>query len=425
MKVSLIAFIALLGNVSAAEQASSVASLASNKKERKLNGYYPVHSPTYHYPYFSTPYPTHRPPTPYPTGRAPTERPTPNPTPYPTPHPTPFVHAPTYPEPDHNNGYHPHPDHYPDDNHHDPNPQTRQTPHPTHHPTHRQTPYPTPRPTSRPTPHPTMRPTSDPTPYPTPEPTREPSPGPSPAPSPEPSAYPSAHPSLAPSSLPSAKPSSAPSKTPSDYPSLSPAPSSLEPTQSDEPSENPTQSDKPSVGTAATIANIICDPANQNILSMACRMIRDTNLFDPLDGNSGGIKIIEIQDNVDDRALQLLEIPDDDLDKNIPYTFFAPTNAAYDSIEFFELPFEEQEDTAKYHIISGRELRYGDLGCGREYTMLNNRTSRTECRGARPIRKFQIGDGNSDNDAFIIERNKDARNGIIHLVDGILLKTHD
>jgi len=152
-------------------------------------------------------------------------------------------------------------------------------------------------------------------------------------------------------------------------------------------------------------------------------MIRDTNLFDPLDGNSGGIKIIEIQDNVDDRALQLLEIPD--VDKNIPYTFFAPTNAAYDSIEFFELPFEEQEDTAKYHIISGRELRYGDLGCGREYTMLNNRTSRTECRGARPIRKFQIGDGNSDNDAFIIERNKDARNGIIHLVDGILLKTHD
>mmetsp|Transcript_6771 Transcript_6771/g.14420 ORF Transcript_6771/g.14420 Transcript_6771/m.14420 type:complete len:539 (-) Transcript_6771:578-2194(-) len=246
MKVSLIAFIALLGNVSAAEQASSVASLASNKKERKLNGYYPVHSPTYHYPYFSTPYPTHRPPTPYPTGRAPTERPTPNPTPYPTPHPTPFVHAPTYPEPDHNNGYHPHPDHYPDDNHHDPNPQTRQTPHPTHHPTHRQTPYPTPRPTSRPTPHPTMRPTSDPTPYPTPEPTREPSPGPSPAPSPEPSAYPSAHPSLAPSSLPSAKPSSAPSKTPSDYPSLSPAPSSLEPTQSDEPSENPTQSEEPS-----------------------------------------------------------------------------------------------------------------------------------------------------------------------------------
>eukprot|EP00532_Pseudo-nitzschia_australis_P004635 CAMPEP_0168200892 /NCGR_PEP_ID=MMETSP0139_2-20121125/23343_1 /TAXON_ID=44445 /ORGANISM="Pseudo-nitzschia australis, Strain 10249 10 AB" /LENGTH=403 /DNA_ID=CAMNT_0008126267 /DNA_START=130 /DNA_END=1341 /DNA_ORIENTATION=+ len=370
-----------------------------NNNERELNGYADPYQQPYHEDYY---YPQPYPPPPYPDPN-PTERPTPRPTPNPTNRPTP-----------------------------------QPTPAPTGRPSPRPTPNPTPLPTFHPTFYPTHHPTLPPTQFPTPHPTNsQPSANPTQSPSVPPTANPSPHPSPQPSAIPSISPHptrTQPSEEPSDNPTQSEEPSEIptqsdepseNPTQSDEPSENPTQSDKPSVGTAATIANIICDPANQNILSMACRMIRDTNLFDPLDGNSGGIKIIEIQDNVDDRALQLLEIPDDDLDKNIPYTFFAPTNAAYDSIEFFELPFEEQEDTAKYHIISGRELRYGDLGCGREYTMLNNRTSRTECRGARPIRKFQIGDGNSDNDAFIIERNKDARNGIIHLVDGILLKTHD
>mmetsp|Transcript_12000 Transcript_12000/g.25398 ORF Transcript_12000/g.25398 Transcript_12000/m.25398 type:complete len:505 (-) Transcript_12000:588-2102(-) len=100
---------------------------------------------------------------------------------------------------------------------------------------------PTPNPSDRPTPSPTPRPTNIPTPNPTPRPTPHPTSQPTPSPTTQPSAEPTREPSAAPSPQPSAAPFNL-----SEFPSTSPAPSSPEPTYSEEPSENPTQSEEPS-----------------------------------------------------------------------------------------------------------------------------------------------------------------------------------
>eukprot|EP00537_Pseudo-nitzschia_pungens_P004736 CAMPEP_0172376806 /NCGR_PEP_ID=MMETSP1060-20121228/68575_1 /TAXON_ID=37318 /ORGANISM="Pseudo-nitzschia pungens, Strain cf. cingulata" /LENGTH=563 /DNA_ID=CAMNT_0013104469 /DNA_START=95 /DNA_END=1789 /DNA_ORIENTATION=- len=331
MKVSLVALIAFFGGVSAAGQASSAESLASNKDERKLNEYYPVHSPTHYYPehspthyyhdYYRTPYPTHARPTPYPTGRAPTPRPTPNPTPRPTPlptkhptyHPTPYptYHPTPYPT------YHPtpypipypvkHPDPYPKDPYqHNPYPYNPypynpypydpygENPHPIHpfppppdggpQRTSRPTPRPTPNPTPRPTPLPTLRPITKTPPTGAPTFTR-----PSESPSTHPTGTPSTRPSAFPSSgYPSENPTN--SEEPSENPTQSEEPSE-NPTQSEEPSENPTTtqapSDSPSVSqepsqrpsqepstpSGPTLFSVICDQNNTGVLGAFCLVV--------------------------------------------------------------------------------------------------------------------------------------------------------
>ena len=151
---------------------------------------------------------------------------------------------------------------------------------------------------------------------------------------------------------------------------------------------------------------------------MACRMIKDTDLFDILNVSGNGNLIIEIRNT--GRALQIPDV----INK---FTVFAPTNAAFESMKFdmgsfFELTDAERREIAEYHILSGREVMYGDLGCGTSYDMLNGVTSRTECRGNGGNRKYQVGARNViSNLPLIVERNMDASNGVIHLVDEVLL----
>jgi uncharacterized surface protein with fasciclin (FAS1) repeats len=89
------------------------------------------------------------------------------------------------------------------------------------------------------------------------------------------------------------------------------------------------------------------------------------------------------------------------------YTVFAPTNAAFNSIGFDVIDFILLDTNiqlnfvqyiVEFHILKGREIRYGDLGCGSKYLMLNGANSRTECRGSN--RKFQVGNGNRELDGF-------------------------
>jgi len=324
MKVSLVALIAFFGGVSAAGQASSAESLASNKDERRLNEYYPVHSPTHYYhDYYRTPYPTHARPTPYPTGRAPTPRPTPNPTPRPTPLPTrhPTYHPTPYPT------YHPtpypipypvkHPDPYPKDPYpHDPYPHDPygKDPHPIH-------PYPPPpdggpQRTSRPTPRPTPNPTPRPTPLPTLQPTTKTPPTGAPIftrPSESPTTRPSGTPSTRPSAFPSGYPSENPtnSEEPSENPTTSEEPSE-NPTQSEEPSENPTTSqepsDSPSVSqepsisvptpSGPTLFSVICDRDNAEVLQAFCLVVsRFPDVIAFLGGPSATSSIVTLSQN--------------------------------------------------------------------------------------------------------------------------------
>ncbi len=97
------------------------------------------------------------------------------------------------------------------------------------------------------------------------------------------------------------------------------------------------------------------------------------------------------------------------------YTVFAPTNSALSGID--EESFGENssllQKTLQYHVVAGEALRASDLANGEERTTLEG----------DPVTFSLPEDGApSVNDATIIQTNVEARNGVIHLIDGPLLE---
>jgi len=235
---------------------------------------------------------------------------------------------------------------------------------------------PTPNPSDRPTPSPTPRPTNIPTPNPTPRPTPHPTSQPTPSPTTQPSAEPTREPSAAPSPQPSAAPFNL-----SEFPSTSPAPSSPEPTYSEEPSENPTQSEEPSENPtqsdepsenptqseepsetptqnndvnpgSRTFAAIICDPKNASTWAALCAAIQaDPAVFALLNDLSfnvnGEILPINIPPrlaiNVGGRKLQ-------GVGSGQRLTMFAPNNQAFE--KFYQMPFNQLFNTKAPEVVS-------------------------------------------------------------------------
>eukprot|EP00534_Pseudo-nitzschia_fraudulenta_P001143 CAMPEP_0201126046 /NCGR_PEP_ID=MMETSP0850-20130426/24391_1 /ASSEMBLY_ACC=CAM_ASM_000622 /TAXON_ID=183588 /ORGANISM="Pseudo-nitzschia fraudulenta, Strain WWA7" /LENGTH=359 /DNA_ID=CAMNT_0047394299 /DNA_START=106 /DNA_END=1185 /DNA_ORIENTATION=+ len=334
---------------------------------------------------------------------------------------------------------------------------------PTEVPTHPPTRQPTPLPTRHPTPDPTRNPTS----APSPEPTQEPSPGPSPEPSPEPSEEPSENPTQ--------------SEEPSENPTQSEEPSD-NPTFSEEPSENPTSEGEVDL---STIAEIICDPENQNIFEIFCDIIRGfgfdilLNGFEPLfddaslssprafgipgkggDGNNDARALLSSKSDTGrkndekKRSLQDYIINYDEFveffqqnlgelerDNKLLFTVFVPSNTAFENTnQDMDIitgggDFDVLSDIVSFHIHVG-EINASQLRCGRKYNMLNGIVSTTECRDS--LQKFQVGAGNKENNykcvlagdgkdcqanypRIIRPRNILASNGVIHTIDDLMV----
>ena len=335
--------------------------------------------------------------------------------------------------------------------------------------------YPTRRPTDLPTRPPTRFPTRPPTPRPTPPPTPSPTterPSTSPTRSFTPTTLrPSATASAPPtqSNEPSDSPtqSEEPSATPtqSDEPSANPTNSeepSEVPTQSDEPSDVPTQSDEPTYDPTTfdlffppyrdpptttaqhddpvlvtSLFDIICAPENNNLLGIFCLALRTTGLapiFDVVyvDGNLRRNN----QRNLQNRNNNNNYGTDTQYAQYPQYTMFGPTNEAFHKLGETTLQYllnterghEHLTDVLLYHVISGSRINFQQLVCGHSYTMMNEQHTTSICRAAYDrnglARKFQVGTGNGQNVhdwPELIDGNNYAINGVLHIVDEVLL----
>jgi len=429
---------------------------------------------------YSNQYTPYVPPPPSPHAQ-PTERPTPRPTLRPTPDPTPgsssfsstnhtltnytSTNSTEYPSksdpyyPAQSDPYYPV---YPV-----PAPVTTPTPEPTLRPTLRPTPDPTPRPTfttfpptKNPTPDPTPLPTRRPTPFPTHTPTKKPTPQPTFAPTPiptspptaTPTSFPTATPTAVPTPVPTARPSPRPTPRPTEEPTDSPTVSqepSEDPTGSEEPSESPTSTDEPSempsespsfssfpTGTPVlfSLAEIICDPQNNDLFNVLCNIIT---------------QLPDLERFLNGNARRQLEESRGLAAGSSTFTVFAPTDKAFGrvnldiEVDLLSTNFTSEEKsylkrTIQYHIIGNNSVKtFVDLECNSKLQTMNSDRIQVRCfTNARQIlNKFMVGERSmafgaadadfilSTFDAKIISRDVEASNGILHVVNNVLVPT--
>jgi len=125
----------------------------------------------------------------------------------------------------------------------------------------------------------------------------------------------------------------------------------------------------------------------------------------------------------------------------LQHTVFGPTNDAFIKLGDTTLrrlfnTDQGREDLTEilfYHIIQGSRLDFHQLNCGQSYTMLNEQptTSRCRARAGDNINgiwtNFQVGTGNGnnvDNWPELIDWNKMAVNGVLHVVDEVILQNN-
>jgi uncharacterized surface protein with fasciclin (FAS1) repeats len=100
------------------------------------------------------------------------------------------------------------------------------------------------------------------------------------------------------------------------------------------------------------------------------------------------------------------------------WTVFAPMNDAFEAAP----PFPEGTDIGfvlRGHMVPGVAIPFEDLVCTERIEMANGEDTRTVCRDDTT---YQKGKGNSDDiRPEIISFNNLACNGIIHVVDQVIL----
>lgn len=105
------------------------------------------------------------------------------------------------------------------------------------------------------------------------------------------------------------------------------------------------------------------------------------------------------------------------------WTFFAPTDQAFDYIEDFVHQLDQAilVDILKYHTFPGDELSSDDLVCESKLVMGNGQASLTSCSSSSGY-VYQEGPGNaSPQMPRIIESDKPACNGVVHVVNHVML----
>ncbi|KAG7355306.1 fasciclin domain containing protein [Nitzschia inconspicua] len=110
---------------------------------------------------------------------------------------------------------------------------------------------------------------------------------------------------------------------------------------------------------------------------------------------------------------------------NINYTAFVPTDSAFDSLKQLNLQLLNStimmQSLIHFHLVTNKTLLAADLNCQQRIEMSNGQDSRTICSNATTVvEKFQKGADNIEPIPIIIQ-DLPACNGIIHIVEGVLL----
>ena len=101
-----------------------------------------------------------------------------------------------------------------------------------------------------------------------------------------------------------------------------------------------------------------------------------------------------------------------------PFTVFAPTDAAFaklpeGTVEMLLKPENKQKlvDILKYHVVSGRVYAADAIAAKKAGTLLSDKM----------IEVSQVGDDVMINKVKVVMPNVEASNGVIHVIDGVLL----
>jgi uncharacterized surface protein with fasciclin (FAS1) repeats len=115
------------------------------------------------------------------------------------------------------------------------------------------------------------------------------------------------------------------------------------------------------------------------------------------------------------------------LNKEGPYTLFAPTNNAFDQLsdgKLQKLLQSENRDKLRsilsYHVIPGR-ITYGDV-MGIE-GVHSTGGSMVETLSGKQVNINVVGETVKVNGATVVEANIEASNGIVHVINGVLTPT--
>lgn len=107
----------------------------------------------------------------------------------------------------------------------------------------------------------------------------------------------------------------------------------------------------------------------------------------------------------------------DDLNEGL-WTIFVPTNAAFDQAP--RIPSDVDIGfVLEGHVVADAKIAFEDLACTEKTEMANGRNTRTVCTDKHV---FQKGAGNAeDQRPQIVERNIEACNGLVHVINEVIL----
>jgi len=116
-------------------------------------------------------------------------------------------------------------------------------------------------------------------------------------------------------------------------------------------------------------------------------------------------------------ALQSAELDDDLNSEESTFTVFAPVNSAFENIDADELTSNSEllSEVLTYHVVPGQAIASGDIQDGQTVETLEGDT----------LRFSKDGNSVQVNGTSVTTADLQASNGVVHLVDGVLLETVD
>jgi transforming growth factor-beta-induced protein len=110
-------------------------------------------------------------------------------------------------------------------------------------------------------------------------------------------------------------------------------------------------------------------------------------------------------------------------DASQTFTVFAPTNTAFanSGINLDDLSDEELTEVLLYHVLGGARIAAGDLAEGNTYASTAAATGPGETQLSMLVQKDADGNVKVNNVADVEAADVEASNGIIHVIDAVLL----